>query len=79
MTDVPHVNKNRLRAEGNLPEQVQAPSWAVIEAWNKIHGVGNATEASQAAQQPETETQGNQPSNGDQDNEDELLEDSQFS
>ena len=35
---VPHVNKKKLAAMGQLPVQVTAPMWAVHEAWNYIHG-----------------------------------------
>ncbi|KAL9690855.1 hypothetical protein QQ045_011267 [Rhodiola kirilowii] len=37
-SDLPHVNKKRLEAQGTLPREIKAPLWAVIEAWDIIQG-----------------------------------------
>ena len=36
--DLPHVNKKKLMAQGNLPREIKAPMWAIIEAWDIVHG-----------------------------------------
>ncbi|XP_021736245.1 uncharacterized protein LOC110702807 [Chenopodium quinoa] len=34
----PHVNKAKLDREGRLQDPIEAPLWAVIDAWERVHG-----------------------------------------
>lgn len=33
----PHVNKAKLDREGRLQDPIEAPLWAVIDAWERVH------------------------------------------
>ena len=39
LPNLPHVNKKRLEAQGNLPREIEAPMWVVQEAWDLTHGI----------------------------------------
>ena len=43
--DLPHVNKRRMEALGTLDAQVKAPMGPVMDAWNIIHDIVQATDA----------------------------------